>query len=216
MKSKTAFAPKDVPVGHLAIAMAVDPNHSGNSAHGRCRHAIMVVGRTDTNYYLLESYASAASYSAFIDKIYEIANRWKLRKFGLETVAAQIYLKFHLDQKNIATGSKLTILPLKGEVEAPDGTMTRKKEWRIRNVLSPLFENGQFYVLRSQQDFIGEYNTFPRGKYVDQLDALAYVPQMLKNNISHAESLVLLQKNQAKAMQINQPYSFRQGSIRLN
>jgi hypothetical protein len=205
---KNGVIRKKLSVGHLSIAMAVDPNHGGNAGSGRCRHAIVVVGKNENDYYLLEAWAAAISYGAFVDKIYEVARRWKLRKFGLETVAAQKYLKFHLDQKNIASGLKLTILPLEGEVEAPDGTMTRKKEWRIRNVLSPLFENGQFFVQRKHQDFIAEYQTFPRGKFVDQLDALAYIPQMLKYNVSHAQSLLLLQRNQERAKLVNKPYAY--------
>jgi predicted phage terminase large subunit-like protein len=205
---KDGIVRKNLPVGHLSIAMAVDPNHSGNSSSGRCRHAIVVVGKSETDYYLLETWARAESYAAFVEKIYEVAARWKLRKFGLETVAAQKYLKFHLEEKNKVSGVRLQIVDLNGEVEAPDGTLSRKKEWRIRNILSPLFENGQFFVQRKHQDFIQEMQTFPKGKFVDQLDALAYVPQMLKSNVSHAQSMLLLQKNQAKAKLINQPYAY--------
>lgn len=209
---KDGIVRKNLPVGHLAIAMAVDPNHSGNASAGRCRHAIVVVGKSEADsgvsqYYLLEAWAQAVSYAAFVEKIYEIAGRWKLRKFGLETVAAQKYLKFYLEEKNKVSGQRLQILDLNGEVEAPDGTMSRKKEWRIRNILSPLFENGQFHVQRRHQDFIQEMQTFPKGKFVDQLDALAYVPQMLRGGVSHAMNIILMQRNQQRAQSVNTPYS---------
>lgn len=213
---KDGVVVKDVVIGHLAIAMSVDPNHAGNAAAGRCRHSIMVVGKAEpwkddkTNlprFYLLDAWAGHCNYTTFVDEIYKRCDKFRLRKFGLETVAAQKYLKFYLDQKNLADGRSLRILELKGEVEAPDGSLTKKKEWRIRNVLAPLFENGQFWVQKKQQDFIGEYSTFPRGKFVDELDALAYIPQMLKNSVSHATSFALLQKNQEQAMRVNAPYS---------
>lgn len=205
---------KDIKVGHLAIAMAVDPNHAGNAAAGRCRHALVVVGKADgelpgepSRYYLLDVWANHASYSTFVDELYKKCSRWHLRKFGLETVAAQKYLKFYLDQKNLQESISLKILDLKGEVDTPDGTVSRKKEWRIRNVLSPLFENGQFFVQRRHQDFIGEYNTFPRGRFCDILDALAYVPQMLKGSVSQATSMAFLQTNQAQARRVNPGYT---------
>lgn len=205
---------KDIKVGHLAIAMAVDPNHAGNAAAGRCRHALVVVGKVDgessgepPRYYLLDCWANHATYAAFVDELYRKCAKWHLRKFGLETVAAQKYLKFYLDQKNLQEGINLKILDLKGEVDTPDGTVSRKKEWRIRNVLSPLFENGQFFVQRRHQDFIGEYNTFPRGRFCDILDSLAYVPQMLKGSVSQAVSLAFLQTNQQQAQRVNPGYT---------
>lgn len=204
---KDGLVIKDVALGHLNIAMAVDPNHSGNSGLGRCRHAIVVVGRFEDRFYLLETWAEAASYSTFVDKIYELGRKWHLRKFGLETIGAQQYLKFYLEEKNKAENIKLGVIDLKGEVEAPDGSITRKKEFRIRTSLSPLFEDGQFFVQQKQQDFIQEYSSFPKGKFVDQLDALAYIPQMLRNSVSHANNLLLLQRNQERARRVNTPYS---------
>jgi phage terminase large subunit-like protein len=202
---------KDIHVGHMAISMAVDPNHSGNAAAGRCRHAIVVLGKVEDDksgdkFYLLDTWAQQCSYGLFIDQIYKMADRWKLRRFGVETCAGQIYLKFHLDERNLREARPLRIIELKGEVEGPDGTLTRKKEWRIRNVLSPLFESGRFFVQRHQQDFIGEFNTFPRGKFCDLLDAMAYIPQMLRGGMSHANNLLLLQANQRRAQLVNRPY----------
>ena len=215
---KDGIVRKDVALGHLQISMAVDPTHSGNTGAGRCRHAIVVLGKFSDpaggdRYYLLQSWAKACSLETFVGEIYKIAERWHIRKFGVETSAGQVYLKFHLDQKNLVANNKIDIIPLKGEVEAPDGTITTKKEWRIRNVLSPLFEQQSFYVQRNQQDFIGEFTTFPRGKYCDQLDALAYIPQMLRGSMSLALHNVLLQKNQARARKVNQPYSYSGANV---
>jgi len=213
-EAKDGVVRKDLYLGHLSISMAVDPTHSGNSGAGRCRHAVVVLARHDdgedrgSDYYLLETWAQACSLSTFVDKIYEIADRWKLRKFGVETSAGQVYLKFHLDQKNLISNKKLDIVPLRGEVEHPDGTITTKKEWRIRNVLSPIAEQGHFFVQRKQQDFIGEYQTFPRGRYCDQLDALAYIPQMLRSTMDYNLHILLQAKNQQRAAQVNKPYSW--------
>jgi hypothetical protein len=213
---------KDLKVGHLSIAMAVDPNHSGNAAAGRCRHAIVVVGKVDSSsgddlgsrFYLLDTWAAHATYDAFFDQVYKIARKWRLRKVGFETVAAQNYAAHHIKYRNAFEEWPIKILELKGEVDAPDGTITRKKEWRIRNVLSPLFEEGRFFVRRTQQDFIGEFNTFPRGRFVDLLDALAYVPQMLKYSVSFADNQTMLAANQQRAQRVNTPYCVSSGSGR--
>ena len=205
---------KDLQHAHLSIAMAVDPNHSGNAAAGRCRHAIVVVGISNSgDYYLLDYWARHSSYDTFYDKIYEIAQRWKLRKVGLETIAAQKYIAHHIEHLNRVKGYPLRIVDLKGEAEAPDGTVSRKKEWRIRSVLSPIFEAGQFWIRKGPdgvvqaQDFLGEYQAFPRSQYVDILDALAYIPQMLHHSVSYETDMKWRLLNQRMARAVNQPYS---------
>jgi hypothetical protein len=199
---------KDFEYSHLRVGAAIDPNHSGNAGLGRCRHAIVVVGLSAAgDYYLLDCFAEACSYDAFYAKIFEIADKWKLTKIGLETIAAQRYIGHHIEQMSKLRSRPLRILELKGEVEGPDGELTRKKEWRIRNVLAPIFEAGRFYVQRKHQDFLGEYTTFPKGRYVDILDALAYVPQLIKQPQRYEEYVRMLGANQRGARQVNAPYS---------
>jgi hypothetical protein len=200
--------PKDFPVAHLRIGMTVDPNHSGNAGLGRCRHSIMVVGESaEGNFYLLQAWAKACGYDEFYAKIFEVANEWNLRKMGLETVAAQKYIGHHISEMCRLRGQRLSIIELKGEVEGPDGELTRKKEWRIRNVLAPIFESQRFFSQRKFQDFLGEYTTFPKGRFVDQLDALAYMPQLIKAPLKYEDYLAGLRQNQLGARRVGVPYS---------
>ena len=199
---------KDFDYSHLRVGCAIDPNHSGNAGLGRCRHAIVIVGLSaDGDYYLLDCFAEACSYDAFYAKIFELADKWKLTKVGLETIAAQRYIGHHIEQMSRLRSRPLRILELKGEVEGPDGELTRKKEWRIRNVLAPIFESGRFYTQRRFQDFLGEYTTFPKGRYVDILDALAYVPQLIKQPQRYEEYVKMLSANQRGARMVNAPYT---------
>jgi hypothetical protein len=199
----------------LSIAMTVDPNHSGNAAMGRCRHAIEVLAQSDKgNYYLLESWAQAASYDAFYAKIFEIATKWGLHRIGVETIAAQRYIKHHLEYLATQKAFRLQIDELKGEVEAPDGTLSRRKEWRIRNVIGPIAERGQLFVQRRQVDFINEYQTFPKGKYVDQLDAFAYAPQLVRKPIDEATHYDMLQAYNDRMKEVSKPYSYGYGGAR--
>lgn len=206
--TKDGFVVKDVRVSHLRVGMTVDPAHSGNAGAGRCRHAIMVLGLSpDGNYYLLDCWAKACGYDEFIEEIYKLATKWRLTKFGLETVAAQRFLAYHIQFLNRLEGRNLRIVELKGEVEGPDGELTRRKEWRIRNVLLPIFEAGRFHTQRRFQDFFGEYTTFPKGRFVDQLDALAYAPQLITLPLKNEFYMAAKRQNQAGLRRVNQPYS---------
>lgn len=199
---------KDIKVSSLTLAMVTDPNHSGQSGSGRCRHAILVVGLAgDGRYFLLEAWAEGVSYDKYFDKLYEIGRKWQIRKLGFETVAAQKFAAYHINYRNRLESWPLKIIELKGEVEAPDGMITKKKEWRIRNVLAPIFEQQRFYITKRMQDFIGEFVTFPKGRFVDQLDALAYVPQMCRMPMNPAVNQVLLARNQADAKLVGKRYS---------
>ena len=205
---KDGFVRKDFPVAHLRLGITVDPNHSGNAGLGRCRHAIMVVGLSaDDDSYLLYAWAKACGYDEFYAKIFEVAQDWSLHKIGLETVAAQKYIGHHIQTLCKLKSYRLQIVELKGEVEGPDGELTRKKEWRIRNVLAPIFEAGQFHSQRKFQDFLGEYTTFPKGRFVDQLDALAYMPQLIKAPQRYDQYITQLHANQLGARRVNMPYS---------
>jgi hypothetical protein len=199
---------KDIPVSQLSLCLVTDPNHSGNAGYGRCRHAINVVGLSaQGDFYLIDSWAQGVNYDAYYAKIYELSDKWNVRKIGVESIAAQRYIVHHIGFVNRLEGRTLKIVELKGEVESPDGSLTTKKEFRIRNVLAPIFESHRFYTQRKQMDFLGEFSTFPKGRYKDILDALAYAPQMLRLPMSYMKELAWRAANAAGARRVNLPYS---------
>ena len=208
---------KDRRLAEMSIAMTVDPRHSGNDTAGRCRHAIVVLGsliikegeKERQHFFLLDEWAQGTNYDTFYNKIYQMAKKWKIRRVGFESVAAQKYAIHHIQTMNKYQDWPISIVELKGEVEAPDGTMSRKKEWRIRNVLAPVFESERFWVQRCHQDFIGEYTTFPKGRFCDLLDAMAYAPQIMTNSMSTERVLALKQANWQRSKQVNAPYCGR-------
>jgi hypothetical protein len=188
--------------------MISDPNHSGQT--GRSRHAIVVLGFYAEDIYLLDCWAEKASTDKYLKQLYAMADKWHQTKVGLETIAAQKYLAYHITYRNKMEGRNLKIIELKGEIEAPDGTMTRNKEWRIRNGLGPAFEGERFWVQEKFNNFIEEYETFPKGKYVDILDATAYFGQVAKTPMRQEDRKKWLDANAAQAARIGKPYSVEQ------
>jgi len=196
---------KDLYVGHLSLVMLSDPNHAGQT--GRSRHAIVVLGFYKDDIYLIDCFAEKCSTEKYLATMYAMAAKWRLNKVGLETIAAQKYLAHHIAYRNKVEGRNLRIVELRGEVEAPDGTMTRNKEWRIRNALGPAFENGRFWTQEKFQSFLEEYETFPKGKTVDILDAMAYYGQVEKTHRSPEYDAAWAAANAAAAARVNSPYS---------
>lgn len=171
----------DIPLSALKIVMVVDPNHAAEE--GRCNHAITVVGvykggtKETERAYLLDCWAESASFDKFIAKIYELAEKWQLREFYLETIAAQSYLKYHLEYRNRVDARKLRVKELKTP------RTKNAKDQRIL-ALGPLFENQQFWCRRSHTVFIQEYSLYPNGKTRDLLDTLGYGHQVWSEGVS--------------------------------
>jgi hypothetical protein len=176
---------KDMMPANLQRVMIVDPAHADAiKKTGRCRHAIVVVGyyRTENNQiriYLLESWAEETTYDKFVKNIYEIAKKWNMREFYLETIAAQGYLKLYLEHRNNTENIKLRIRELNTQRTA------NAKALRIESV-APFINDGHVWVhdgLR-QQNFISELNQYPHGKTVDIIDCFGYFKDIIKYGMS--------------------------------
>jgi hypothetical protein len=176
---------EDIPAGVLQMRMVIDPNHAGKK--GRCKHAITVTGLdTDTdNLYLIDEWAASVQFSDLIGQIYKMARHWNLQECWLETVAAQKYLKFYLDERNLIESRPIRFN------ELPNDNRANAKDRRIE-ALEPVFRNGTFWHLTPEQyvavdhshgQFRKEYLSYYRGKQVDVdvLDTLGFVPQLFEN-----------------------------------
>lgn len=186
----------DVHPGHLQRTMVVDPNHSGNE--GRCRHAITVTGVSSkpNRVYLLDCWAEACGYEEFIQQMIKMASFWKLNQFWLETVAAQKYLKFHLDYVFRQNNIQLKVNPLK--VDKSAGAKAKRIE-----SLQPIFETGRFWIRKSgQENFVDEFSKYQQGgttlgKTLDILDTLGYAPETWHTGAPQEEVQQLLSKHKA-------------------
>ena len=166
---------KDCSATWLYRTMILDPNHAGSD--GRANHAIVVVGlNADTDHlYLLDVWAASMNYDQLMANVYRMADKWKMPEFWLETVAAQRYLKYHIDYRNKIEKRQLRVRELKSE-------RSKNAKWTRIDALAPVFEQGKFYVRRDQSAFLDEYFRYTHSTRhpVDVLDALGYSLQTLE------------------------------------
>ncbi len=167
----------DISPRNLKRYMIVDPNHSGNA--GRCRHAITVTGvhEDPRREYLLDVWAKACGIDEFIDTMFHLAvDVWKISEIHLETIAAQKYLKYHLEHK-IKTSSDPLVREVK-IIELKTPKTKNAKQMRIDG-LGPIIERHEFWVnTHGQDEFMEELETYPNGKLRDILDTLGYGPSV--------------------------------------
>lgn len=166
---------KDVFPNQLTRTMTVDPNHA--EEEGRCKHAIVITGvlpptdNTRLRIYLLDVWAEASSSEELLKKIWELAEKWKLKEFWIETEFGQKFLKKHFEYRNMISNRVLKVNDLKS---------SRSKDAKERRIeaLQPFFENGQFWMRASgQENFFLEYKNYPNFNTRDILDALSYAPE---------------------------------------
>lgn len=104
-----------------------------------------------------------------IDLIFEINRLYKPQLIGVETVAYQMaimhFLKDEMNKRGIT-------LPVHGVNRGPD----KSKMMRIRSLV-PRFENQGILVKPGLTEFEDEYSKFPRGTFVDILDALSSIEE---------------------------------------
>jgi hypothetical protein len=160
---------KDVPASWLFRTMIVDPNHAG--AEGRAHHAITIVGlNPETDFiYLLDVWARSMSYDDLMINVYKMAEKWKMQEFWLETVAAQKYLKYHIEYRNKIEKKQLRVRELKSE-------RGKNAKWTRIDSMAPILEQGKLFVRRDQSPFLNEYGRYTHSTRlpVDVLDCMGY------------------------------------------
>jgi hypothetical protein len=177
----------DVFPRNLKRFITIDPNHSEND--GRCRHAIAVTGVNEDprRAYLLDVWAKACGIPEFIETAFRMAFAWKVPEIHLETIAAQRYLKYHLDWLiktdaayniifNQDTGEKIPVDFVRSmkitELKTPK--TKNAKQMRI-DAIGPVTERHELWInTHGQNEFLEEFETYPMGKLRDVLDVMGY------------------------------------------
>lgn len=190
---------EDIYPRNLQRYMIIDPNHSGKD--GRCRHAITITGisQNPRRIYLLCVWAEAVDTNTFVERIFQLATAFKINKIHIETVAAQKYLKFHLEyyiQTNKKDNPEIAHIKF-ADLKSP--TTANAKYERIDSLV-PITERGELWIDANDcAKFLEEYEAYGNKKgLVDILDTLGYGPQVWKfDDVDEIEleKIVAIQQN---------------------
>ena len=154
------------PVKQLTTFISVDPAFS--KKHTSARSAIPVIGTNGKEMFLLEDFAERLdSEDDIAAKVVDFYLKYRPQKIFVETIVAQVAVANAIRRRFREEG--LGEPPLE-EIRSHG---QQKKAMRIYG-LEHVFKRGLFHVHRSQQKFMHEYQTFPRGELRDILDAIAF------------------------------------------
>ena len=157
------------------IVILVDPGGFGaRRTEDRARSAIWVVGHTPNGeYLLLDCWSDKDTYLVAQQRLVSLVKRYRPRKLGVEVEGQQRVFYDQTKELVQATG-----LPLAVEELHTEG---KNKDDRILQ-LEPYFQRGVMYIGTGAvfTEFRTQYSQFPRSARRDLLDALAYLPRLIK------------------------------------
>jgi len=140
----------------------------------KARMAAVAVGLTPLGHIVvLDAWAEKATTIDFIDKLYEMWQRFSPSRIGIEEAAQQGLFIEAFDY--IARTVKHQRLPIVG-IPVPSN---QEKEYRIRTCLQPIISEGRLVISSKHVELLSEIRTFPRGALKDLIDSLAYAVKML-------------------------------------
>lgn len=149
-----------------------------------CFTALTVIDVDENNiWYLKVAKRLRITATQTIKLIFDVHEAYKPQMIGIETVAYQEALMHFLDSE--MRKRRITI-PVTGIKRSPD----QSKMLRIRSLV-PRFEWQRILIKPGLVEFEDEYMKFPRGTFVDILDALssleelAYPPEPIKKDTSN-------------------------------
>jgi len=149
---------------NLDRVLTVDPNSGSPTAPDEA--AITVTGMSpDEKVFVLESFGGRLSASALIDKVFQLAMKWRPRVVGIEQAGQQSTLHYW-EKKMKDEGMYFRTEPLKHR--------NTVKEDRIRTALEPVIASQRLYLLPSQSELREQIANFPDLKNDDRIDSLAY------------------------------------------
>lgn len=159
---------KELPRIKNTFAM-IDPAISLDQA--ACYTSLVVVDvDVDNVWYLKTAKRMRITATKTIELIFKVHELYKTRMIGIESVAYQMALLHFLDSEMKKRKITIGVHPIS---RGPD----KSKMMRIRSLV-PRFEWQRLLVKPGLTDFEDEYSKFPRGTYVDILDALSSIEEI--------------------------------------
>lgn len=159
---------KDLPKIKHTFAF-VDPAISPEDI--ACFTAFVVVDvDTDNNWYLKVAKRARITATQTVKLIFDMHERFKCTAIGIEIVGYQLALMHFINDE---MRKRKVTLPVHGIKRGPD----KSKLMRIRSLV-PRFEWQRIKLVQGLHEFEDEYMKFPRGTYVDILDALSSIEEI--------------------------------------
>ncbi len=159
---------KELPTNRNTFAF-IDPAISLEDQ--ACYTAVVVVDvDVDNIWHLKVAKRVRITATQTIKLIFDLHEIFKPRVIGIETVAYQEALMHFLDAE---MRKRKIVVPVHGIKRGPDKT----KNTRIRSLV-PRFEWGRILIKAGLHEFEDEYLKFPRGSFVDILDALSSIEEI--------------------------------------
>lgn len=161
----------------LDIVMTCDPNSGELTAPDL--PAIVVSAQSPRDQvFVLESWAKRVQPDAYVDKIFDLWQRWQPRVLGIEK-AGQQTTAFYFKKKMKELGIYVNVEPLFHR--------NRKKEERIRKALQPIVNLRRMYVRKEQTTLRRQFEFFPNLENDDEVDALAYGTELWRTPLTQSE-----------------------------
>lgn len=158
---------KELPKIKHTFAM-IDPAISLDTA--ACYTAFVVIDvDLENNWYLKAARRVRITATQTIKLIFDIQSIYKCTMIGVESVAYQMAIMHFLDAE---MRKRKTTIPVAAIMRGPD----KSKNMRIRSLV-PRFEWQRILIKPGLNDFEDEYMKFPRGTFVDILDALSSIEE---------------------------------------
>ncbi|HNX82257.1 MAG TPA: phage terminase large subunit [Candidatus Omnitrophota bacterium] len=124
--------------------------------------SIVIVARKKGVYYIIEADTSRRRSERLQEDIFAYCERYKFRKFGIESNAFQEVFVEKLQRDAVARGIRTEFVPIHNSCD---------KLSRIQT-LYPWIKNGSILFNKQQRLLLDECRSFPGGKHDDALDAL--------------------------------------------
>lgn len=168
------YEPHEINMDELEIFGACDPS-LGKSKRSD-PSVIMTAGRHMRTgiVYILDVDVRRRNPDRIIQDIFSKTQTYNYRKFSIETIAFQQFMKDELQKRSAQLGIYLPIHEYKPG--------TTKKEIRIASI-EPLMSNGFIRILPTQQDLIEQLEYFPKAAHDDILDCVVQIADMTRRRV---------------------------------
>lgn len=161
----------------LDIVILVDVSLGGSASSDYC--AIIVVGTSpDDEVFVLKSRIQRLQPSELVDAIFDEVKTYRPRVVGIEK-AGQQSTQHYFEKK-----AREELIAIRAE---PLKHYNKEKTARIRAGIEPLVRSGRLFTLTSQATLNQAIQNFPDLEWWDELDALAYYPQIARTPLGQEE-----------------------------